>query len=506
MSKFKLIKTGWLLGLVFLAGGCNSWLEIQPEDRILEDDLFVDAKGFLKALNGVYSQMNSTSLYGTNLTMGMLDVMAQYYNADAIDNHTYQLYAGYEYSQSGYKSRLSSIWSNLYELIANCNVIIEKCGDGNSLLSKTDWSIFKGEALALRAMMHFDLLRMYGPVYREETKSTRCMPYMVSADRKVQPLMSAETVLDNIIGDLKEAEGLLKDEDPVITEGAKNYSDVSGNNALSYRQYRLNYFAVKALLARAYLWGNDRAAAKQYAMDVIEACQQEETGLFPFVTHEALFERNGYPDRVFSTEVLFATYNTSRVTNYNSIFASTLSATQLLTLAGGFGGNRMNELYDDENDYRRNLWATAVVSSNEVLYFEKYRDVSDTKDISAAYRYMIPLIRLSEMYLIAAECTDNVADAARLYLNKLRFHRGCIDLQPTGPEVLQEMITAEFRREFIGEGQMFFYYKRKGMDYIPEGKNDSGNLQMELANYVFPLPDSETSQRTDVNNPENSEE
>ena len=90
-------------------------------------------------------------------------------------------------------------------------------------------------------------------------------------------------------------------------------------------------------------------------------------------------------------------------------------------------------------------------------------------------------------------------EAARLYLNKLRLHRGCIDYQVDDQDFLQYLITAEFRREFLGEGQMFFYYKRKGMETIPEGKNASGNMNMELENYVFPLPESETSQRTDIN-------
>lgn len=504
MAKLKYITTGWLTILCFLLGSCNSWLEVTPEDRIMENDLFVDGEGYLKALSGVYSELNSASLYGRNLTMGMLDVMAQYYSAGGIENHSFELYAKYDYGQSGYKSRLNTIWSGLYELIANCNVIIEKCGDENPLLTKTEWALIKGEALALRGMLHFDLLRMFGPVYRDETKATKCMPYMVSADRLVQPLLSAEEILGRVIGDLQAAEGLLKDYDPVIQTGAVAYGDA--NIAMSYRQYRLNYFAVKALLARAYLWGNDRVSARQYAVDVITACQQEGAELFPFVTREALFERNKYPDRMFSTEVLFSAYNSSRVTSFNDMFVSTLSATSLLTLTGGYGGFRMEELYDSEEDYRKSMWNTAIVNSNEVLYFQKYQDVTDSKDISAAYRYMIPLLRISEMYLIAAECTDNVEEAARLYLNKLRLHRGCIDYQVDDQDFLQYLITAEFRREFLGEGQMFFYYKRKGMETIPEGKNASGNMNMELENYVFPLPESETSQRTDINKDKNTEE
>ena len=77
---------------------------------------------------------------------------------------------------------------------------------------------------------------------------------MTKADRSVQPLLPADSVMYYVIKDLEMASSLLSTVDPVITEGARNYDSKQGANDLYYRQYRMNYFAVNALMARAYLW------------------------------------------------------------------------------------------------------------------------------------------------------------------------------------------------------------------------------------------------------------
>ena len=128
MNAIKKIKSVFATGLVLLLVSCNSWLEVDPEDRIMDNTLFKDKEGFMTALNGVYSELNKTSLYGRNLTMGMIDVMAQYYNCNIAD-HTYARYMDYSYEDATYKTQIDNIWSGLYTMIANCNAIIEHCGN-----------------------------------------------------------------------------------------------------------------------------------------------------------------------------------------------------------------------------------------------------------------------------------------------------------------------------------------------------------------------------------------
>ena len=128
------------------------------------------------------------------------------------------------------------------------------------------------------------------------------------------------------------------------------------------------------------------------------------------------------------------------------------------------------------------------------LILNKYADVSVKDGSTDHYCYMIPLIRMSELYLIAAECETDF-DQAVQYLNTIRNKRNCPNVEPVDESELKNYITNEFRKEMIGEGQMFFYYKRNAMETIPNGSSTSGNTSMPLKNYVVPVPESEIDNR-----------
>lgn len=494
MRLFQFFKFTIALCLLVLISSCNKWVDLPPKDRITDKVLFSTKEGFLKALNGVYSELNNNSLYGKDLTAGMIDVMAQYYNT-SLPEHNYAIYAKYEYSNQLFKDKLNAIWSISYRLIANSNAILDKCEEQNGVLPANYYGIVKGEALALRAMLHFDLLRMYGPIY-SSGKDTKCIPYMESSDRSVKPLLSAEEVLSKVISDLKAAKELLKDSDPVLTSGPQNFPGPVRND-MNYRQYRLNYFAVTALLARASLWGGDKENAVEYAKEVINKGQVQGNSFFPFVTLSQI--RPGaddrVADRVFSSEVLFAGYNSGRQSIYSSLFSPSLNVTNLLTFPGSLTEGRVERMYDNQNDYRRGMWATSTVEDREVTYFNKYEDLFDKAGLSNAFRYMLPLIRISEMHLLIAECSSDF-EAALGALNAVRTHRGLTALELTTLDEVQQNAYVEFTREFLGEGQLFFYFKRKGYTNLPDGNRIEGGVTpMQLINYVFPLPESETSQR-----------
>jgi hypothetical protein len=106
---------------------------------------------------------------------------------------------------------------------------------------------------------------------------------------------------------------------------------------------------------------------------------------------------------------------------------------------------------------------------------------------------MIPLIRLSEVYLLAAEGAPTREEAIG-YINAIRNHRQCRDLVDENLD-LQNAITKEFAREVIGEGQLFFYYKRHAMEEVYSGTSIEGLKQIAPDNYVLRLPKSETDKR-----------
>lgn len=490
---------------------CSDWLQVDLEDSILESALFETNEGYTSALNGVYTQMNEQ--YSSKLTMGTLDVMAKLYNVGM--NHNSYPYYSFAFDDSQFKSMSNSLWTSHYFQIANLNNLLDFCDMKESALEDHYRPYVQGEALALRAMLHFDLLRIYGPIYSEETAGTICMPYQETTSKEIQPMLPAGVVIEKVIRDLKEAAELLKN-DKIRTEGVMNgdSEDPNENSDFRYRQFRMNYYAVQGLLARAYLWKGDKASAYACATALIK--ENEEKQVFAWTPKAKVQGSN--PDLIFSTEVMFALYNTSRVNNYDALFNPNTSVSSILTFPGesmseGDEGSKIHYFYPDLNDLRRTeMWSletvmeqnaeTGVSKEHNMLCFSKFKNITT----SETRRYMVPLLRLSEMYLIAAECAENLEEALG-YINAIRKNRNCVNFPAvTSSAEIQEYVDAEFAREMIGEGQIYFHYKRLGktsvLSGVPEDYEEdywygTRNLYttMLLQNYVWPLPDVEKDKR-----------
>ena len=476
-----------ILGMVLVLTSCESWLEVKMKDKILENVLFENLEGYTTALNGIYAELNSTEIYLRNLSMVAIDVMAQYYDVFSSKNHNMQDFGKYEFGQNTYKSMFSAVWTKLYNLLANINLLLENCNRADAPLSGSMKELITGEAYALRGMLHFDLLRLYGPSYREDTKDVKVMPYMDASDRRIRPMMSAEEILNLVIADLQQAAGLLRKSDPIIEEGPKNEASVEDvNNELNYRQYRLNYYAVTALLARAYLWGGDKMNAVRNALEITKVSEGE-GAWFPFTSKMAV-QNEVRPDRIFSTEVLFALYNTSRKDIYTGLFSKDIGVATRLTFFGDYMEGRLNTFFGDEGDVRYSLWRSEMVDTVDVLYSTRFQPNNDPKN-----QYMLPLIRTSEMYLLLAECAES-DQAAADYINKIRFARNALDITIKDND-RDKYIAEEFAREMIGEGQLFLFYKRKAMATIPDGHSVNSYIDMPSVNYVWIIPDTEIENR-----------
>lgn len=463
---------------------CNKYLDVKPEDQFVESAVYATEKGFINHLNGIYLNMGKDALYGGDLTFTLVSVLGQEYNISSTSSHNWYQHANYAYTNSLMEPAIEEVWSNSYEVVMSANNLLENMVKYGGVLKPFRDSIIRGEALAIRAYMHFDLLRLYGPVYAVDSME-ESIPYVTHADITTRPLLPANNVMDSILADLDQSERCLKN-DPVITGGPLR---IPGAEEVDYfyqqRNGRLNYYAVKALKARILLYRGDKTGALAQAKAVIEGAGP----WFPWTNLKKASGNADYPDRTFSTEHLFDIYCPRLYASYNSNFSPDVADRSILAahptrLAATFEGL--------ENDYRYNpSWIIPSVGNKTYRCFYKYADVTN-KDSSDMFRYRVPMLRLSEMYYIAAECeTDPVA--ALGYINVVRYNRGLTDLPET--VTLETEIRKEYQKEFYGEGQLFFYYKRKKQATVPKGGAGSGNFTMLAATYVMPRPKSETDYR-----------
>lgn len=462
---------------------CDSWLEVKPYDKISEGELQKSEEGYQKMLNGIYIDLNSDALYGQSLSVEMIEVMGGAY-AIGTDNSVWGNYkdlSNYQYGTEYWRNRLDQTWNKAYTLILNCNKILESIDQNQGLFTGGNYYAVKGEALALRAMLHFDMLRLFGPVYAKDSDK-KAIPYYNKQTNSPEPILTAKEVAEKVVADLEEARILLAN-DPVKTEGTLMSGSQDGtSNFMRYRALRLNYYAVEALLARVNLYMGNKTEAFKYATDVIKTADQ---GIFPFVDKSLVIGSPADPDRIFSSEVLFALTNTSRSKIHKNFYDPSRLPNYVFRMDDNlmsnivYGGAATTGGYQDDYRYRANWIATG---SNR--YFYKYSDMVANGSIQNT---MIPMIRLGEMFLIAAESqSDDLAKGVQ-YVNALRRNRGVANLQTLTPDLLKY----EYIRELYGEGQLFYLYKRLNSDIITSSNANKNPKASDLI-FVVPLPDSET--------------
>ncbi|WP_421941815.1 RagB/SusD family nutrient uptake outer membrane protein [Pedobacter sp.] len=465
-----------LLALTFTS--CKKWLDVKPEDKFIENQLYSTPQGFADANNGFYINNGDNKLYGATLSCTTMDILAQLYLVSSGNASHYQM-STYGYSQDRPKATIDGIWTNLYLSIANANKFLESLDTYESVLDVKTRNLYRGETLGLRAMYYFDLMRMFTKSYSADSLS-EVLPYYDKITYEFSEYKPSNYVMQKVLQDLKNAEELLQGSDPAMTQS--RISRLSNTYGRDTRNYKMNYYAVKALQARVNMWKGDKAAALKAAKVLIENQSK-----FPWTTLSDL--TLGIGNKIFGTEMIYGVENTKLNDLHTSSFSAALFDSDILApnTSGTFINATVFEGY--ATDYRNQyIWK---VNGRPYPTFFKYQDVGNT---SFNTNRTVPLIRMGEMYLIAAECEPDNTLAVD-YLNTLRLKRN-IPALPTGTtgQALTTAIMKEYRKEFYGEGQLFFYYKRtQTSSIISAGTNAA--MTITAANFTFPVPLSETTPR-----------
>lgn len=501
-------KINYFIYLVLFAlplTSCNDWLDVSPEDEIDEEELFADGEGYRNALNGVYKAMAEYGFYGKHLTWGIMDALAQYYTYDnALSIHDMaEGAAKYDFKQEDFKKDIESVWSKAYNAVANCNNIIQNIeGDDPEKFIYKEWekNMIWGEALALRAFIQFDMLRLFAPApVANPTKAY--IPYISVYPSYVPTKLTVKECLERIIDDLKAACPLVAEHDTLVdATRAMVWFETPGagdERFIRTRGYRLNYWAVRALLARVYLYAEMPDEAYEEARQLIDAQQQKR--FFPF-QNVSNAGRKLYGDVIAG---LYAPKVYEWEAELNDFTAQSSYDWKYLEV---FDVEKLYEgdlYYDDyyekttSRDYRFKEQLSDVDGYGNYVSL-KYRREYGTSATVEVSNTLIPLIRMSEMYYIAAEVmAEKDLEQAKEYLFKVKSGRGFYtsDIRTMRKRInsvplLKAAILNDARRDFIGEGQMFFMYKRLGEPIpAPEG----AIIPATEEKFVIPVPDSEIS-------------
>ena len=468
------IKTLLAACLTITATSCESYLDITPDGQVKRDELLATNEGVEDALYGVYAKLRSNSLYGQELYFSSLEIMSQ--TLYCYGNQGITALGQYDYKNTSVKTIFASVWSEMYNNISNVNSVL------NSPLveSATEYpvTIYKGEALALRAMMHFDLMRLYAQQITTAPNADG-IPYATEFSLKTPDFESLADNYTHVIADLTEAERLLQDEG--------KYENTT--SFMTDRQIHLNLHAVRALLARVYLTKGDTDKALEYAEKVIATSGRQ------LKTKTEVI--NDVAGVLSKKECLFGIYYSGFYTLVSPKLQQTVSYSSL-DLRDDF--MEMYEKGVSGLDFRTTAYFTSVDLGGTAKYrLSKLTDIYDLQNNSSARPAEliqgINMIRLPEMYYIAAECLlTKDYDRAVEYYNAVVTNRGLDPISGDGEQSLtQSLINAERYKEMIGEGQTFFNMKRQNLTIA--SYDNSVTYRPEDGIYVVPIPDAEIENR-----------
>lgn len=495
------------------------WLDVAPENTVDEEDLFSTGWGCRNSLNGIYLKLGTADVYGENLSWGFLSAAAQEYLTDNSLQGSYSVQlskdaADFVYNSVSTRPVIASIWETSYSIIANINNIIKHIDD----IPKTEFAygeeeraLIKSEAYALRAMVHFDLLRLFAPAPATSPSGTY-IPYREEFSPEIGEKLTVGKFLEKVLLDIQKAEAGLRLMDTeyhpeamyasMVNDPTPNwcaryrfdsrtYLDDMGQ-FFWYRGWRMNYLALLALKARVCLYAgpayyaNARAAALELYNDYYNGKRW-----VGFTPSDNITCQSDVRYFKLSDDVLFGAYRRNLATDYDSgLYGNDNNVRYPLANVESLFASDNTGLYDD---YRLRYTIKTTNSSNRAYYSGKY-SVSAEPVVETVENPMIPVIRFSEVcYILAELCASNgnISEGVR-YLEQVRTARGALRSlsSVTTAEQLLEEIILDARKDFLCEGQTFFMYKRLNIASAPSSSVPGGLRDMQPG-YVLPVPTSE---------------
>ncbi len=395
-----------LFALSFTILACNKVMDVNPVDSVPADEAIKNKVGVERALIGSYSALQAVGLYNRNMiVVGDL----------AADN---LIWTGttLEYGQIEKKpipaenSIIDGMWSSAYDGINRVNNILNKL-PSISDLTPSEYDNYEGEALFIRALLHYDLSVYFGGV------PIKIQPTLDLSNIDIARNSLAE-VYEQIIADLTIAR----------TKLASN--KVAG---------RANSFSASALLAKVYLAEFQLTGETASAtLAISEAGRVISEGGYSLVTNYGTLFDLASPSAESIFEIVYDAQNYNRLAQY---FYSR-------RLSGRYEIAPTTNLIQSFESGDLRLSSTVAYDDKNQPYGIKYNDISGGTD-------RVYVSRLAEMYLIRAEAlaySDGDISAIQADINAVRNRAGLANTTASDLAGLKQALENECRHEFAFEG------------------------------------------------------
>ncbi len=430
----KLIYTALLL-LTLVS--CDKWFEVEPAGGGTSGEkVFDNEASFRDYLNGIYTGLRADALYGANLTLGGVEFLSQTF----VPYADIAAWTKMDFSGAQAQAMTRDIYAGLYAAIYRCNDILEL------FAAKTSTNFVAGsremmiaETKALRAFLHFELLKLYSPAYMVAPSESN-IRWMDSTHSQGETMSTAD-LTDKIIKELDAASQELAQYDPIVT-GQDYDNDTLLGTLPEDRVWKLNYYACLATEARA-LMSTNKTANFEKAYTLLSTIIND--GGYTFVRTVS------GTDYSFSAEFIFALPSNEK--GFCKLSEELFDpAGKNVTLASQI------KIEDLQADDRRRTW----FSSDNTMRtkFAPTSKIDKWKTVPA-----IPIIKIGEVYLMAAEAAakaGNLSDGIALFNDFITMRNSeSLKLAETATvENLMEAVEMQYRYEFMGEGIRFHFCKR----------------------------------------------
>lgn len=431
-----------------LSSCVNDWLDVAPSDGTDADAALTSSSDLAAARTGMYKALKGNSslvdYYGQQFFV-YGDVHAgddyQYNNLGGSNRASFYYDMNYQTASEFTSSTSSSnvAWKSPYIVIGRANRIIAAAEGGalsDAAEAKATIDQYAAEAKVLRALAHFDLVRIYGKPYTEDQGASLGVPLVTEVlESNAKPARSTVAeVYAQVVKDLTEAIS----SNALATETKPGYVSVWG---------------AKAILSRVYLNMGDYANALSVAEDIIKN------------SGAALWTRDQY----------FKAWDASTPNESEFLFRLNVAGSTDSNDLNGIGNLQQRDGYkemvatkkfvdmltSDPKDVRNDMFLPAKAEKEVAVYGTNKVFLNKLRGQGGNLRNVtiVPIIRLSEVYLTAAECAfrNNDKTKAVEYLNDLVKNRTTtVASLATVDNITLDRILIERRKELIGEGQRYF--------------------------------------------------